>query len=186
MRTLRIFVGLTIVVASQTTAAQAHFPVVSHAEQLDRDRDRRAILLAELKEEQVAFAKAKADYGNQPDNAKADVIRRHGQNINALWRELKNTTPNEKDFKVHRRFSPATRSAEAQSQSGRTDVALNPPPLGTRPKSPPPWVILAGGAEAIPDRPSPKNEATAANTRRNDSKVAVEREEAPFVQLVND
>ncbi|MGZ5198276.1 MAG: hypothetical protein ACXWC4_00765 [Telluria sp.] len=186
MRTLKIFVGLIIVVASQTAAAQTHFPVVSRAEQLDRDLDRRAILLAELKEEQVAFAKAKADYGDQPDDAKADAIRRHGQNINALWRELKNRTPNEKEFKGHRRQTTSTRSALALSQPRRTDIAPKPPPLGTRPKSPLPWVILADGAEAISDRSSPKNEATAAHIPRNDSKVAVAPEEAPFVQIVND
>lgn len=184
MRTLKIFAGLIIIVASQTTAAQAHFPVVSRAEQLDRDLDRRAILLAELKEEQVAFAKAKAYYVNHPNDAKADDIRRHGQNINALWRELKKTTPNEKELKGHRRLTTAERSAEAP-RHGTTDAAPKPPPLGTSPKSPPPWVILANSAEPIPDKSSPQNEAPVAHARRSDAPVTT-HEEAAFVQIIND
>jgi hypothetical protein len=187
MRTLKIFLGLTIVVASHTTAAQARFPAVSRAEQLDRDLDRRAILLAELKEEQIAFTKAKADYGNQPDDAKADIIRRHGQNINALWRELKRTTPKEKvELKADRRLTTAARSAEVSSQPGTTDTAPTPTPLAARPKSPPPWVISVGGAEAIPVKSSPENHATTAPSRRSDAAAALEHDEAPFVQMIND
>jgi hypothetical protein len=169
MKTVKILVGLFIIVANQPTTAQTRFPAVSRAEQQDRDRDRRAILLAELKNEQVAFAKAKTEYANQPDDTKAGIVRRHGRNINALWRELKNTARDQHLPKGHDRLSTTEQSTAVPSQRDASDAALTAIPLEKRKKGSAPWVNFVDGAAAIPYRSPARNEVT-----------------PPFVQMIDD
>lgn len=72
-------------VRASKTAAPSDFPRVSAAHQQAMDGGRRAILMAELSQEQQALDAAAAA------GAQAEVLHRHQANIAALQRELRAT-----------------------------------------------------------------------------------------------
>lgn len=66
--------------------AQSPYPVVSEAEQRQRDNDRRLILETELAAERDALTKSQAMSPASPE--RDATVHRHTENIKALQREL--------------------------------------------------------------------------------------------------
>jgi len=86
--THRILSILALAAATVCVRAQPLFPAVAKAEQVERDKDRRLILEAELAAEGESLMKAKAGFEASPGRDRGLEVHRHQENIKALQREL--------------------------------------------------------------------------------------------------
>lgn len=84
---------LVLATAAVCVRAQPLFPTVAKAEQVERDRDRRLILQAELAAERESLLATKTGVEASPTRDREMKVRRHEENIRALQRELDNIAP---------------------------------------------------------------------------------------------
>jgi hypothetical protein len=79
---------LVLAAATVCVRAQPLFPTVAKAEQIERDKERRLILEAELAAEHETLIKTKAAFEAGPTRDRELEVHRHQEDIKALQREL--------------------------------------------------------------------------------------------------
>ena len=114
--THRLLSILVLAAATVCVRAQPLFPSVAKAEQVERDKDRRLILEAELVAERESLMKAREEFEASPTRDREMEIHRHRENVKALQRELE-SSPQAADASrraVARVQRPATTTGSAK------------------------------------------------------------------------